>query len=247
MSKLAWAAVLMVSGVVLTGPATAAATASAGDPAPARPASHTKREVEGWAVHVDDRLLAGDEAALGRSALGLLESQLRAVALVLPEDKVKRLRRVPVWLDLSCGELRKPQYHPGAGWLAAHGYSREMAQAVHVPDAGYFAQARFQREQPWALLHELAHAYHDQVLGFDHAEVRAAWERFVRGGRYRSVLHISGEQRPHYGLTDAKEFFAEMTEAYFGRNDFFPFNSAELRREEPELFALLAKIWGPLP
>jgi hypothetical protein len=75
----------------------------------------------------------------------------------------------------------------------------------------------------------------------------AAWERLVAGGRYRSVLHISGNKRPHYGLVNAKEFFAEMTESYFGRNDFFPFNSAELRREEPELFRLLAKIWGPLP
>ena len=34
-----------------------------------------------------------------------------------------------------------------------------------------------------------------------------------------------------------------MTEAYFGSNDFFPFNRAELRREEPEIFALLARLW----
>ena len=40
-------------------------------------------------------------------------------------------------------------------------------------------------------------------------------------------------------LTDHKEFFAEMSEAYFGMNDFFPFNRAELKREEPELFLLL--------
>ena len=28
----------------------------------------------------------------------------------------------------------------------------------------------------------------------------------------------------HYALTNHKEFFAEMSEAYFGMNDFFPFN-----------------------
>jgi hypothetical protein len=38
-----------------------------------------------------------------------------------------------------------------------------------------------------------------------------------------------------------------MSEAYFGMNDFFPFNRAELKREEPQLFLLLLKIWGPLP
>ena len=51
--------------------------------------------------------------------------------------------------------------------------------------------------------------------------------------------------RPHYGLTDQKEFFAEMSEAYFGKNDFFPTDADELKREEPELFGLLEHIWGP--
>ena len=94
------------------------------------------------------------------------------------------------------------------------------------------------------ILHELAHAYHDQVLGFDDAEVVAAWKRFAASGRYDSVLHIDGKKRRHYALTNQMEFFAEMTETYFGQNDFYPFNRAELRREEPAVYALLAKIWG---
>ena len=52
--------------------------------------------------------------------------------------------------------------------------------------------------------------------------------------------------REHYGLTDEKEFFAEMTECYFGSNDFYPFVTGELKQAEPEIFALLADIWGPL-
>jgi hypothetical protein len=241
------ARIVVAFGVALVAAATASPPAAPRDAAPAKPASHTKRDIEGWTVRVDDRLLAGSDEALGRRALGLLESQLRSVALVLPRDKVKRLREVPVWLDLTCGDLESPQYHPSADWLAEHGYSHDLAKAVHIPSAAYFTAARFQREQPWAVLHELAHAYHDQVLGFDHADIKAAWERFVKGGRYKSVLHVSGKERPHYALTNEKEFFAEMTETYFGQNDFFPFNSAELRREEPELFRLMAKIWGPLP
>jgi hypothetical protein len=225
----------------------AALPAHAADKEPPKPTSHTLRDIQGWKVHIDDRLLADPHEELGRRALGLLEGQLRSIALVVPEDKVKRLRRVPIWLDLTHGGLRPAQYHPSADWLTEHGYSRELARCVHIPDAGYFAAARHQREQPWAVLHELAHAYHDLVLGFDHAGIKSAWERFVKGGRYKSVLHASGKERPHYGLTNEKEFFAEMTESYFGQNDFFPFNSAELQREEPELFKLLAEIWGPLP
>ena len=36
-----------------------------------------------------------------------------------------------------------------------------------------------------------------------------------------------------------------MTEAYFGMNDFFPFNRAELMTAEPELYELLRSIWEP--
>ena len=56
-----------------------------------------------------------------------------------------------------------------------------------------------------------------------------------------------GHTREHYGITDQKEFFAEMTESYFGSNDFYPFVAGELKQAEPETFALMAEIWGPLP
>jgi hypothetical protein len=43
------------------------------------------------------------------------------------------------------------------------------------------------------------------------------------------------------------EFFAEMTESYFGSNDFYPFVAGDLKQVEPEIFALMAEIWGHLP
>jgi hypothetical protein len=221
--------------------------ADAQKPEPAKPTSHTKRDVEGWTVHVDDRLLEKENEALGQRCLRLLSNQLYSITLVVPEEKLKRLRKVPLWLDLTHGKLKVAQYHPGADWLIKNGYSRELAKCVHFPDASDFVDVKFQRAQPWAVLHELAHAYHDQVLGFNHPEVKSAWQKLVDGGKYKSVLHANGRQRPHYALTNQMEFFAEMTEAYFGQNDFFPFNSAELQREEPEIFALLRKLWGPLP
>jgi hypothetical protein len=214
---------------------------------PPKPESHTKRAIEGWTVHVDDRLLAEPQKRLGDRALRLLSHRLCAVTLALPDDKRTRLQQVPIWLDLTHGALGSPQYHPSADWLKDHGYSQSLARCIHIPDAEYFAAEQFQREQPWGVMHELAHAYHDQVLGFEHESIHAAWQKFRMQPRYQSVLHMNGKLRPHYALTDPKEFFAEMTEAYFGMNDFFPFNAAELQREDAETFALLAEIWGPSP
>ena len=39
------------------------------------------------------------------------------------------------------------------------------------------------------------------------------------------------------------EYFAESTEAYFSRNDFFPFTREELKKHDPAMFELLAKLW----
>ncbi|MGI8979313.1 MAG: metallopeptidase [Pirellulaceae bacterium] len=216
------------------------------DAIPPKPAAHTERQIEGWTVHVDDRLLNG-EAALGQKALRLLETRLVEVKLVVPAEKVERLQKVTFWLDQTCGALKSPQYHPDVEWLKKHEYDAQLAKCVHIPSADYFCAPRFQREQPLGVLHELAHAYHDQVLSFEHAEIKAAWRKFAEGGRYGSVLHAGGKRRPHYALVNQMEFFAEMTESYFGSNDFFPFNAAELQQEEPEIHALLTTIWGPLP
>ena len=165
---------------------------------------------------------------------------------MVPADKVKRLQLVPIYLDLNNGKLAQCQYHPGAGWLIENGYDPAMAKAVHIPSAEKFVSPLFEYEQPLAVLHELSHAYHDQVLGFDESRIKQAWKHFVDSGKYKSVLHINGRQREHYALTNQMEFFAEMTETYFGMNDFYPFNSAELQRDEPEIYKLLQDVWGPL-
>ncbi len=211
------------------------------------PTAHTSRNIEGWIVRVDDRLLKGEHAAVGARALKLLESRLVAIAVVVPEKALVKLRTIPIQLDLNYGDLIPMQYHPDAGWLKEHGYSEELAKCVHIPDVHDLLEPDGIHGQPWVVLHELAHGFHDQFLGFDEPRVTAAWKRFRDGGKYTSVLTVTGKMHKHYGLTDEKEFFAEMTECYFGSNDFYPFVAGELKQAEPEIFALFADIWGPLP
>ena len=38
--------------------------------------------------------------------------------------------------------------------------------------------------------------------------------------------------------------FAELTEAYFVRNDFFPFNREELRQYDPVGYAMIESVWS---
>jgi len=219
--------------------------ACAADPAP-QPASRSERLIDGFRVLVDDKLLpGGPDEARGGDALSFLAAKLAEIRIVVPPDKLERLQDVTLVLDASCGDLRSMQYHPNADWLEAHGYPRSLEKCVHLPRAADVATRRNVNEQPWVILHELAHAYHDQVLGFDEPRILAAWEAFKADGRGDATLLFDGSRVKHYGLTDHKEFFAEMTEAYFGSNDFHPFNRAELKTDYPDIFALLTAIWGP--
>ena len=101
-------------------------------------------------------------------------------------------------------------------------------------------------KHPAVILHELAHGYHDQILGFDDADVKKAYDRAMAAGKYQEVLLYTGRVVKHYGTTNHKEYFAEATEAYFYRNDFYPFVAAELKQYDPFVYDLFVKIWGPL-
>lgn len=226
----------------------AVATLTAAEPEDrSKPTEHEAKTVERWTVNVDKRLLAAPHEELGAKALRLLGDRLYEIALITPADRLEKLRAVPIWLDLAHGDLRSMQYHPDAGWLKSHDYSEKLAKGVHIPIASQFASPRHHRQQPWAVLHELAHAYHDRELSFEEPKIKAAWQRTVDAGKWQSVLHIDGPPRKHYALTNQMEFFAEMSEAYFGLNDFYPFQRAELKRDEPEIYALLEEVWGKLP
>ncbi len=217
-------------------------------PEPAKPTSRTERKLEGWTIRVDNRLLTGPDEPLGTRAWRFLEGKLCDIKAVMPKDQLVKLQSVAIVLDLTHGTLGPMQYHPSAGWLTANGYSPDLAKCVHIPRAADLPTPRSIREQPWVILHELSHAYHDQVLGFDEPRIREAYESYKKSGRGDKTLLYTGNRVKHYALTNPMEFFAEMTEAYFGTNDFFPFNRAELKEAEPEIYALMKNVWeSPSP
>jgi hypothetical protein len=222
------------------------AVRAAGAAEPPKPTSATTRQLEGWTVRVDDRLLAPPNDALGTKALRFLENKLADIRAVVAPGPLAKLQGVTIVLDLTHGKLRSMQYHPDAGWLRENGYATNLVKCVHIPEAADLATPRNITEQPWVILHELAHAYHDQVLDFDDPRILQAYERFKKSGHGDAALLFDGTRVRHYGLTDQKEFFAEMTEAYFGVDDFFPFNRAELITAEPEIHELMQAIWGPV-
>ncbi len=204
-----------------------------------------ERTVEGWNVAISERLLADDAAATQR-ALDLLAAQLQEIVRVVPAPAVEKLRKVRLWFSPEYpGTGPRAEYHPGADWLREHGRDPNMVRGVEFTNVRIFPAEI--RRMPNFVLHELAHAYHDQVLGTDRKDLLAAYERARASGTYDRVERQDAEGHKHfaraYALTNVQEYFAETTEAFFVRNDFYPYTRDELLKHDPAMAQLLAKVW----
>jgi hypothetical protein len=200
--------------------------------------NYETRTIGGFSVHVNRAL--GQEP-LGARAIALLEARLLEIGVMVEEPALSRLREVPIWIGVEDGTHPQPEYHKSESWLREHGCNPDKARAVEIGSAAYFVKVR--RSQPGALLHELAHAFHDRVLGKDERITRLYAEALA-SRRYDSVLRNDGTRGRHYALANEGEYFAEGTEAFYGENDYYPFVRAELRTHDPKLHALLEDVWG---
>ncbi|NOX56238.1 MAG: hypothetical protein GXP27_17700 [Planctomycetes bacterium] len=198
-------------------------------------------EIEGWTVHVHQQLFR-DHADLRSEVERLLHCQLYQISRVIPDRPLARLREVPIWVEYDSPKVKCACYHPDKNWLKQNGYAVEKTDSVEIGHARRFVQWTLQ--QPWMLLHEFAHAYHERVLGWDYPPIIEAYEKAKSRGAYQSVLHHDGRRVRAYAMNNAKEYFAEACEAYFGMNDFYPFVRSELRDHDPQLYELLKSIWG---
>ncbi len=207
------------------------------------------REVAGWKVQINKALLDTQRGET-EHALVLLQKMLEEIIRVVPAKAVTELQKVPLYFSPPyAGKRGGAEFHPDAGWLRDNGRDPVMAKGVEFSGIANF-EAEMNRMPNFAL-HELAHAFHNRVVSgsFDNAEIKAAYERAKAAGTYDHVERWHGNGRPNtteraYAMTNPMEYFAEDSEAYFVRNDFFPFTRDELKQADPEMFTLLGKIWG---
>jgi len=204
------------------------------------------RDMAGWTVYIDPALIQGKHQEVGSRALRMLSDHLNRITLLMPEDRLCRLQQLEIWIEYDHPSLKSMQYHPSVEWLRTHGHDPRLAKKVHITQARDLISREQLVKHPMVVLHELAHAYHDQHLGFDDPRIISAYEKAKNSGRYNKVMLYTGTYGRHYALTNHKEYFAEGTESYFNRNDFFPFVRAELKQHDPLLHDLLVEIWGPL-
>lgn len=207
------------------------------------------RDISGWQVHISKKLLQTESEATAKALAGL-KKMLDEIVRDLPAASVAEMKKVPLYFSPSYQKGRSgAEFHPDAGWLRDNKRDPVMAQGVEFSGVADFEAEM--RRMPNFALHELAHAFHFHSLpdGFENAEIKAAYQRAKQNGIYDRVERSFGNGKPNtferaYAMTTAMEYFAESTEAYFSRNDFFPFTRDELLRHDPEMHDLIKKLWG---
>lgn len=203
------------------------------------------KNIEGWQIYIEPKLFDADQYPQGTEALKMLANHLQRIAILMPAEQLEKMRKLEIWIE-SNHSLGNMQYHPSVKWLEQHGHDPRLSKKVHIPRAASLLERNQMLKHPAVILHELAHAYHDQYLSFNDPRIIKVYKDAMKAEIYDQALLFNGKIVKHYGASNHKEYFAEGTEAYFYRNDFYPFVAAELKNHDPALYNLLAEIWGPL-
>lgn len=203
--------------------------------------SYKQLLVNGFTVRVSSEAQKHPETT--NPAIELIKTATKQISKMIPKNALEVIRRAPIWIEHMNPDFPSMCYHPNAEWLRANKYNVAKENSVEVANAKNFV-AWTKLNQPFQLFHEFAHAYHDLKFGFDDAYIKACYDYAVSRGSFDSVDYKPSGKRRHYALTNQMEYFAEMSEAYFGENDFYPFNREQLKQADPKGYTMIEYCWG---
>jgi hypothetical protein len=207
---------------------------------------YKRHTIEGFTLLVNQAVLDADASGFERKPLDVLELELKTVSRLMTPKALGVLRKLLIWVEW---DERQPVSNGRDGTAVAVYYgghqlslvrkgmhplksksvtilSMKSLTAAHQPktDAG-----------GCVLLHEIAHAVHDNLLGWENPTIKAA---------YRLAMERKLYDKSQYVSTNEAEFFAELTCAYFDQLEYHPRTRDHLKKLDPASFKMLDAVWG---
>src|SRR5262245_40623745 len=212
------------------------------------PPGYKKDNLRGFVLYFSDEVLKEDrESKLERTPLEALERELIIVESVLPADKVKSLKAVPIWVEwnetLALGNGRSGRavavFYGGHQANLLGDKNPLKSNAVTILSLKSLANEHQPKTDSGrcVTLHELAHAFHHHVVG-DNPLVKSTFRQAMERKLYDANV---------YAATNEREYFAELSCAYLDRLDYFPRTREELKKHDPKGYELMEKTWGKPP
>ena len=199
-----------------------------------------KTDIKGWTVYVSPQLR--ELRGYSRNMLKLLEYKLHLINIYMPDSSLDKLKTISIWLELENNAVPYMTYHNSKDALKAKGLNPDKLNSIEIGSSNNFA--RWQEFQKYILLRYMAYAYYDKYLQDQKSQIDSAYGKILNDGKYTSVLRFDGKKVRHPALNDAKEYFARMTESYYGLSDHYPFIQFELHQYDPDTCDLMTKLWG---
>jgi len=211
------------------------------------PPGYSAKVIEGFTIFISDETLKNDaDSKLERKPLQALELELQTVVKLLPDNAVKALRNVLIWVDWdkvvasASGRAGAPlaRYYGGHQLqMLEKGEHPLKAKAVSVLRMNRIAELHQPKDDlgHCFLLHELAHAVHFELLGRDNPVLQSLYKQALERKLYDLKAYVS---------TSEAEYFAELTCAYFDQLSYYPRTRVELKKHDPAAYTYLERIWG---
>ena len=206
------------------------------------------REIEGFRLLVHKEVIEEDKKSTDkRKPLEVLQIELGMIVRDLPPRYVTNLRTIPIWVEWDMkkhedaeGRSAVAVYHPGNTAKVRYRYDTlESAVKANCVDIVFMKSltAEHQGEQHrCVLLHEFSHAAHHHCIpdGEENRIVKGAYAHAMSQGLYKD----------QYAATNEREYFAEISCAYFGHLHYEPHTRAELQKYDPVGYQMMEATWG---
>ncbi len=207
------------------------------------PGFETKK-IEGFTLFVDPETTK-HEGDYKRPPSEVLQLELKLLSRILNPKALAAVKRLPFWVEWDeapdIGNTRGTvlAYYlsadlMGARRLGEHPLRAKTITICNLKTLTSLHQPEVDKGQ-CILLHEVAHAVHDQLIGYGNLEIVTAYQQAMVRKLYEPGL---------YAASSSKEFFAEMTCAYLDRLEYFPRNRGDLKKHDPLTFKLMDKFWS---
>ena len=208
---------------------------------------YTPKLVEGFTVVLSDETMRHlDDPKFKKKPIEVLAQEFKAITAAMPAKSVKILQRLLFFVEW---DERKALGNGVAGGAVAVYYgghqlsmlARGMPPLKAKNITVLSMRSLAQEHQPdvesgrCVLLHEIAHAVHDQLLGRENPTVFAAYKQ----ARERKLVDPEA-----YAATNEAEFFAEMSCAYYDQLDYHPKTRSALQKLDPVTFKMMEEVWG---
>lgn len=196
--------------------------------------------LQGFKIIINSKIA---EKADTKTALELLSKDLEKIATIVKPKQLNLIKQVPIWIEIKHLTGKAMWYHKHKEWVISNGYPAEAAKSVEINNVRNYIDWQAQN-QPFMILHELAHAYHDLYLSAEMKEkITNAYNNAVISKKYDNVPYSLGGNRRAYALDTEDEYFAELTEAYLGENDYYPYNRQQLKDFDPTAYKIMQAAW----